>query len=130
MIFAVDPIDGTRGFIEGDDRWCVSLAPVRRGRPVAAALFAAARAEIYWAAEGGGAFLGAMPLAVTTRPTLTGARITGPRGWQKTAAIQSAGAELQPHIPSLAYRMTSVAAGRVDGAFASPRANDWDLAAC
>ena len=40
------------------------------------------------------------------------------------------GAELQPHIPSLAYRMTSVAAGRVDAAFASPRANDWDLAAC
>ena len=29
-IFVVDPIDGTRGFIEGDDRWCVSLALVRR----------------------------------------------------------------------------------------------------
>jgi myo-inositol-1(or 4)-monophosphatase len=129
-IFAVDPIDGTRGFIEGDDRWCVSLALVRAGRPVAAALFAAARAEFYSAAEGKGAFLGAMPLAVTDRVALPGARITGPRGWLKTTAIQSAGAELQPHIPSLAYRMTSVAAGSVDGAFASPRANDWDLAAC
>lgn len=129
-IFAVDPIDGTRGFIEGDDRWCVSLALVRRGRPVAAALFAAARAEFYSAAEGRGAFLGAMPLAVTDRGALAGARITGPRGWLKTAAIRSAGADLQPHIPSLAYRLTSVAAGRVDGAFASPRANDWDLAAC
>jgi myo-inositol-1(or 4)-monophosphatase len=129
-IFAVDPIDGTRGFIEGDDRWCVSLALVRRGRPVAAALFAAARAELYSAAEGGGAFLGATRLAVTDRLALAGARITGPRGWLKTAAIVAAGAELQPHIPSLAYRLTSVSAGRVDGAFASPGANDWDLAAC
>src|SRR4051812_43894409 len=32
-IFVVDPIDGTRGFIAGDDRWCVSLAIVRGGRP-------------------------------------------------------------------------------------------------
>jgi myo-inositol-1(or 4)-monophosphatase len=109
-IFAVDPIDGTRGFIEGDDRWCVSLALVRRGRPVAAALFAAARAELYSAAEGGGAFLGATRLAVTDRLALAGARITGPRGWLKTAAIVAAGAELQPHIPSLAYRLTSVSA--------------------
>lgn len=129
-IFAVDPIDGTRGFIEGDDRWCVSLALVRRGRPVAAALFAAARGEFFWAAEGEGAFLGARRLAVPTRAELHGARITGPRGWLKTAAIQSTGADLQPHIPSLAYRLTAVAAARVDGAFASPRANDWDLAAC
>jgi len=33
-------------------------------------------------------------------------------------------------VPSLAYRLVSVAADRFDAAFASPRANDWDLAAC
>jgi myo-inositol-1(or 4)-monophosphatase len=33
-------------------------------------------------------------------------------------------------VPSLAYRFTSVATGASDVAFASPRSNDWDLAAC
>lgn len=128
-IFAVDPIDGTRGFIEGDDRWCVSLAIVRLGRPVAAALSIPARGEFYSAAEGLGAWSGEASLKVTDQPVLAGARLTGPRGWLKTEAIERLGADLQPHIPSLAYRLALVATGRIDAAFASPRANDWDLAA-
>jgi myo-inositol-1(or 4)-monophosphatase len=128
-IFAVDPIDGTRGFIEGDERWCVSLAVVRDGRPVAAALNAPARGERYAAVQGGGAWIGDTRLAVSERSEMAGARITGPRGWLRTAAIQGLGADLQPHIPSLAYRFALIAAGQIDAAFASPRANDWDLAA-
>ena len=129
-IFAVDPIDGTRGFIEGDDRWCVSLAVVRHGRPVAAALNVPARGEFYTAIEGGGAGWARTRLRVSERSEIAGARLAGPRGWLKTAAIQGLGAELQPHVPSLAYRFALVATGRIDAAFASPRANDWDLAAC
>ena len=130
-IFAVDPIDGTRGFIEGDDRWCVSLAVVRKGRPAVAALYAPARGEFYTAIGGKGAWRddGTL-LTVNNRSTLSGARITGPRGWLKTDAIERLGADIVPHVPSLAYRLTLVATARVDAAFASPRANDWDLAAC
>jgi myo-inositol-1(or 4)-monophosphatase len=129
-IFAVDPIDGTRGFIEGDERWCVSLAVVRQGRPVAAALNVPAQGALYSAVEGGGAWIGEIRLAVSDRADIAGARLTGPRGWLKTATIQNLGADLQPHIPSLAYRFALVAASRIDAAFASPRAHDWDLAAC
>jgi myo-inositol-1(or 4)-monophosphatase len=52
-VFVVDPIDGTRGFIDGDDRWCVSLAVVRAGRPAVAVLYAPAREELYTAVRGG-----------------------------------------------------------------------------
>jgi myo-inositol-1(or 4)-monophosphatase len=128
-IFAVDPIDGTRGFIEGDDRWCVSLAVVRHGRPVAAALNVPARTEFYAASESGGAWMGETPLKVTDQGALAGARLAGPRGWLKTRTVQGLGAELEPHVPSLAYRLALIATGRIDAAFASPRANDWDLAA-
>ena len=128
-IFAVDPIDGTRGFIEGDDRWGVCLAVIRHGRPVVAALNVPARAEFYSAAAGKGAWMGETPLKVKNRVALAGARLTGPRGWLKTDTMQNLGADLQPHIPSLAYRLALVATGRIDAAFASPRANDWDLAA-
>jgi myo-inositol-1(or 4)-monophosphatase len=129
-VFVVDPIDGTRGFIEGDDRWCVSLAVVRSGRPVSAALYAPARDEFYTAADGEGAWIGDRRLAVAARPALAGARLAGPRGWLKSEAVRRTGAEPQSHVPSLAYRFASVAFGGYDAAFASPRSHDWDLAAC
>ncbi len=128
-LFVVDPIDGTRNFIEGGDVWCVSVAIVAAGRPVVAALNAPARSEVYLATVGGGAFLGDTRLAVSDRAEIEGARIAGPRGWLRTEAVRQSGALAQAHIPSLAYRLAQVAAGRFDAAFASPRAHDWDLAA-
>jgi myo-inositol-1(or 4)-monophosphatase len=92
-------------------------------------LFAPARNEVYAASEGGGARLGEERLSVSGRSELAGARLAGPRGWVRTDAVRESGAEVAAHIPSLAYRLTQVAAGRLDAAFASPRAHDWDLAA-
>ena len=60
----------------------------------------------------------------------TGARMAGPKGWLKSPLLQSTGAAIESHVPSLAYRFACVADGRFDCAFASPRAHDWDLAAC
>lgn len=34
-----------------------------------------------------------------------------------------------PYVPSLAYRVAMVAAGRIDATFVKPKAHDWDLAA-
>jgi myo-inositol-1(or 4)-monophosphatase len=129
-IFVADPIDGTRAFIAGDDRWCVSVAVVRGGRPVTGVLYAPARGELMTAMAGAGAFMDGRRLGVTLARSLAEARIAGPRGWLRTAAVRGTGAQLQEHVPSLAYRFASVAMGRFDAAFASPRANDWDLAAC
>jgi myo-inositol-1(or 4)-monophosphatase len=129
-IFVVDPIDGTRGFIEGDERWCVSLAVIVDARPVAAVLYAPARNELYTAMRGEGAYSRESRLAVSGRAGLSGARLAGPRGWLKSPRLSEAGARTQSHVPSLAYRFACVATGRFDAAFASPRSNDWDLAAC
>ena len=128
-VFVVDPIDGTRAFIEGADHWCVSLAVVEDGRPVVAALAAPARAELFTAVKGGGAWLHGRRLVISRQDGLLGAKLAGPRGWLRTSAIQRTGAALQPHISALAYRLASVASAEIDAAIASPRANDWDLAA-
>jgi len=128
-IFVADPIDGTRGFIQGDDRWCVSLAIVHGGRPKVAVLYAPARDELLTARAGEGAHLRAGRLDVLHRTKLVGARIAGPRGWLKSPMLKESGAEIQSHVPSLAYRFASVATGGFDMAFSSPGAHDWDLAA-
>ncbi len=88
-IFVVDPIDGTRGFIEGGDSWCVSLAVVEDGRPVAAGSNAPARDEIYVARRAAAAPGSANGrLAVSDRAELAGARLAGPRGWLRRPAAR------------------------------------------
>ncbi len=63
-IFIVDPIDGTRGFMEGSLDWCVSVAVVERGRPIAGVLSVPARGELFEATRGGGARLnGTIPIS-------------------------------------------------------------------
>ena len=48
-IWIVDPIDGTRAFIEHRDEWCVAAALIEAGRPVAAAVYRPMRDEFYTA---------------------------------------------------------------------------------
>ena len=66
--FVVDPIDGTRGFIKGEDSWSVSLAVVEDGVAVAGVVFAPARDEMYEAHIGGGALCNGRPLMRRTVP--------------------------------------------------------------
>src|SRR6218665_2643841 len=51
-LFVVDPIDGTRAFINRENTWCVSVAVVHRGRPVAGVLAAPALGEEFYAQSG------------------------------------------------------------------------------
>src|SRR5690606_6781432 len=66
--FIVDPIDGTRGFIRGDDSWTVSLAVVEDGIPIAGVVYAPARDEMYDAALGLGARFNGRPLTRQRHP--------------------------------------------------------------
>src|SRR5688572_33425515 len=46
-VFVVDPIDGTKSFIAGNDDWAISAAVVAAGRPVAGVIVRAVLAETY-----------------------------------------------------------------------------------
>ena len=53
--FVVDPIDGTRAFLDGRSTWCVSIAVVEDGHPLAGVLDCPATGEIFSASAGKGA---------------------------------------------------------------------------
>lgn len=128
-LFVVDPIDGTRAFIAGGDEWTISLAVVEGSRPVAAALFAPVRDELYLACAGGGASLNGQKLVCPQVDTLKDARSSGPRPSIKKGPLAKAGVKWCCYIPSLAYRLVMVTNGDLDLALARPDSNDWDLAA-
>ena len=128
-VFVVDPIDGTRAFIDGGDEWTISLAVVEDNRPVAAALYAPVRDEMYLAAKGSGATLNGKPLKCPERKILNGAKVAGPRPAIVKGPLAHAGVKPSGYIRSLAYRIVMVTTGALDLALAREDANDWDLAA-
>jgi myo-inositol-1(or 4)-monophosphatase len=126
--FVVDPIDGTRAFIEGRTTWCVSVAIVENGRTVAGVLDCPARHEIFSALPGRGAWLNGERIAM--REAVGMPEVAGPRSLLKNASpAMLARFKPVPYIPSLAYRLAMIAAGRLDATLVGANSHDWDLAA-
>ena len=126
--FVVDPIDGTRGFLDGLHSWCVSVAVVEDGRSIAGVLECPAKHETYWALPGEGAYVNGKRIHV--RPLGHNVDIGGPKplvdlmpeAWQGRLRRSA-------YIPSLAYRLAMIASGKLDATFVKPSAHDWDIAA-
>jgi myo-inositol-1(or 4)-monophosphatase len=126
--FVVDPIDGTRGFLQGLDAWCISLAVVERGRPLAGVLECPARGQTYWAAPGSGAHRDGNLIRVRQPPPRPD--VGGPRPMINALADTLTEPPGRfPHVPSLAVRIALIADGALDATFVKPNAHDWDLAA-
>ncbi|WP_225827552.1 inositol monophosphatase family protein [Streptomyces naphthomycinicus] len=56
-VWIVDPVDGTRQFVHGDDGFCTLVALAQRGVVIASWTYAAARGQFATAVRGQGAFL-------------------------------------------------------------------------
>ena len=129
-IFVVDPIDGTVAYMKNKPWWCVPIAVVDDGRPVAAVIHAPMLGEMFEATLGGGARLQGRPISASDTDTLedadllADARLMEAREW----------AEPWPEMRftkrnALAYRMALVAAGAFDAAIAISPKWDWDVCA-
>jgi histidinol-phosphatase len=54
----IDPIDGTKLFVDGDDRWLILIALEEHGEIVTAVAAHPAQGSLWWAERGNGAFEG------------------------------------------------------------------------
>lgn len=137
LTFIVDPLDGTTNYLHGFPAYAVSIAAVRDGELVAAAVLDVPRNECYTAVRHGGAFRDGAPIRVSgiTDPALsliaTGVPFRKqdqidrylrqlPKVLATTSGIRRAGAA--------AIDLAHVACGRVD-AFWELRLAPWDVAA-
>ncbi|HWA19115.1 MAG TPA: 3'(2'),5'-bisphosphate nucleotidase CysQ [Devosia sp.] len=127
-VFIVDPIDGTRGFIKGEDSWTVSLAVVEDGVPVAGVVYAPARDEMYEACAGGGARLNGKPIVRRTPAERHAPLIPAPGAVHHELQLAGLDYTRGPAYPSLAYRLTQVATGKLDATVVRRGSQDWDIA--
>lgn len=129
-IFVVDPIDGTVAYMKGKPWWCVPIAVVEDGVPVAAVIHAPALDETYEAVAGQGARLNGRPIIASDADTLDDAAMLA------DARLMEGPLWPEPWPPmrfekrnAIAYRMALVAAGAFDAAVALTPKWDWDVAA-
>jgi myo-inositol-1(or 4)-monophosphatase len=126
--FVIDPIDGTRGFLEGQRNWCVSVAIVEAGQTLAGVLECPAMGETFWALPGEGAFRNGKRIGVRPLPEV--AEISGLKPLVDRLPLEWQGRlKRAPYSPSLAYRLAMIAKGTLDATFVKPNAHDWDIAA-
>lgn len=129
-IFVVDPIDGTVAYIKDKPWWCVPIAVIEDGAPVAAVVHAPSLGETFEATRGGGARLNGRPISASDVDSLDDASVLadarlleGPHWPEPWPAMR-----LEKRN-ALAYRLALVASGAFDAAIALTPKWDWDVAA-
>lgn len=130
-VFIIDPIDGTRSFIEGSATWAHSLAVAEAGIVTAAVIYLPLRDKLYAAAAGQGATLNDAPITVTDQQSLDGAEVLAakPNLDAKNWRMGRVPKVKRAHRPSLAYRLSLVAEGRFDAMLTLRKSWEWDIAA-
>lgn len=130
-VFIIDPIDGTRSFVEGARTWSHSIAVAEHGQITAAVVYLPLLDKLYAAALGQGATLNGAPIATAGQRDVTGMTVLAARPalmaqhWHTGVAPPFE----RSYRPSLAYRLALVAEGRFDAMLTIRPTWEWDIAA-
>jgi len=130
-VWVVDPLDGTREFVQGIPEFCVSIGFVEDGRPVAGGVCNPATNETIMGAIDSGVLYNGRPARPSQRAALKGSLILASRSeikrgeWQQ---FQGGDYQIRP-LGSVAYKLGLVAAGLADITFTLSPKNEWDVAA-
>lgn len=129
-IFIVDPIDGTRAFLEGQRAFAHALAVAEGGRVTAAVVHLPLMGLTYTAEAGRGAWLNAAPIAAAARSRAGPARLLVGSSQLDPALWPGGLPPVERHFRhSLAWRLCLVAEGAFDGTVTLREAWHWDVAA-
>lgn len=129
-VFIIDPIDGTRAFIEGQDSFSHSLAIAEEGAVIAAAVYLPALDRMYSAESAGKARLNGKVLQARHQAISGPASVLTSKPNMAPAHWPGGVPDLQRSFrPSLAYRLCLVAEGRFDAMLAFRPTWEWDIAA-
>lgn len=133
--FIVDPLDGTKEFVNRNGQFTVNIALAYKGKSVLGVVYAPVPRELYFAWDGGGAFLEAEEKLVrlTVSDKLTGLTFVG----SKSHSGEKEAALLREHSDVIAETVSAgsslkgcmVAAGKADIYYRYGLTREWDTAA-
>jgi myo-inositol-1(or 4)-monophosphatase len=128
-IWVIDPIDGTKEFIEGVPQFAISIAFVVGGQPKIAVVYNPAEERFYKAAAGQGAYLNDKAIRVSVQNEIDGALLLVSRSEpQKKFQVFVDRCDIR-RVGSIAYRLAKVASGDGDGTLTFRTIHEWDICA-
>lgn len=128
-VWVVDPLDGTREFVAGIPEFCISVAMVEQGVPVAGGIHNPASGETFLGSLETGITYNGTPVCPSQRTVLAGAKVLASRSelergeWERFREL-----DIKP-MGSVAYKLALVAAGMADLTFTLTPKSEWDVAA-
>ena len=129
-VFIIDPIDGTRAFIQGSRAFAHSLAIATDGYITSAVVFLPMLDRMFTASADDVARLNGTPIQTSKTSSLKAAKVLArksnfdPRNWPRGLPAVD-----QHFRSSLAYRLALVAQGRFDAMLTLHPTWEWDVAA-
>lgn len=129
-VWIVDPLDGSREFVEGIPEFVVCVALAVDGIPVLGVSYNPIREELFVGARGRGMFLNQFPAHVTSTSAIEAARFLASRSEERRGEWDEFKSELHVELRgSVAYKLALIAAGRADATFSLTPKNEWDVCA-
>lgn len=130
-VWVVDPLDGTREFVQGIPEFGISIAMVENGIPVAGGICNPATNELIMGSRETGVTYNGKPVHASQRKELRGALVLASRSEVKRGEWkQFEQAEFSVRaMGSVAYKLGLVSAGLADITFTLVPKHEWDVAA-
>lgn len=129
-VWVVDPIDGTKAFINRVPEFCISVALIEHGRPIVAAIYNPSTNELFSAIKGGGLRLNREPVE-SQHASDRGQPMIALSQWERQVGRFAAIDSVTQHRPmlSIAWALALMACGRIDAVATFEPENEWDVAA-
>tara|TARA_Y100000741_G_scaffold313374_1_gene258313 strand:- start:164 stop:943 length:780 start_codon:yes stop_codon:yes gene_type:complete len=130
-VWIVDPLDGTKEYIEGIPHFAVSIALVENREPVVGVVYNPAKDEMFSCQKGKGIFYNGAKMKVSSNKSLAESSIIVSRSELKRN-------EWEPYkdsfknissIGSVAYKLALISAGKYDTFATVAPKNEWDICA-
>lgn len=130
-VWVVDPLDGTREFVARIPEWCISVALVENGRPIACGIHNPSTKETFLGSADTGLTYNGSKARCSERKQLSGATILASRSEvQRGEWKQFEGGPFSVRaMGSVAYKLALVAAGLADATWTLCPKHEWDVAA-
>jgi myo-inositol-1(or 4)-monophosphatase len=129
-VWVVDPLDGTREFVQGIPEWAVSIGLIEGSHAVAGGILNPAADFLALGALGLGCSLNGVAVTASSASSLDGALILASRtefGRGEWETWTQANFNVQP-MGSVAYKLARVACGLADATWTMVPKNEWDVA--
>ena len=128
--WVVDPLDGTKEFIQHIPEFCVCIALVEQGRPIVAVEYNPAADKLYVAVKGAGTTVNGAPGRVSATSRVPEARVMASRSEDKRGEWDPFKSRCQVVLTgSVAFKLAELAAGNGDATFTLTPKNEWDICA-